>query len=165
MALSFLMLFIIVCAVMLMLWAGVALIQDKKYFTSAPKDVQEAIQPRKERFCGAHALGWTLMAVSALVILSTVVWAVLDGADRWFSFSQYFLRFLIILEGYKVWDIVFLDWFLLTKSRFYQHYFPEVEGCESLKHFGFNRSQQGIKLLVYPLVALALSGLCTVIFA
>ena len=57
----------ILCAVMMMaglfimLYAGVALIQDKRFFTSAPKEVQAAVQPRDERFPGAHALGWFLM--------------------------------------------------------------------------------------------------------
>lgn len=56
MGLTFLLLLIIVCGLMLMLWAGVAFVQDKKLFSSAPKDVQEAIQPREERFRGAHAI-------------------------------------------------------------------------------------------------------------
>lgn len=39
------MLCICIAGIMLMLYAGVALIQDKKYFTSAPKDIQAAINP------------------------------------------------------------------------------------------------------------------------
>lgn len=42
----------------LMILAAVALIQDKRMFTSAPRDIQEAIVPREqERFPGAHAAG------------------------------------------------------------------------------------------------------------
>ena len=26
-------------------------------------------------------------------------------------------------------DIVFFDWFILTRTRFFQHFFPETEGC------------------------------------
>lgn len=147
-----------------MLWAGVAFIQDKKYFTSAPKDVQAAIETRKERFKGAHAVGWILMAVAAVLVIGSVIIAIADGIRRGFSFGQFFLRFLILLEGYKVWDMIFLDWYLLTKSHFYQHYFPEVEGCESLKHTGFNRKSQAMKLcVIFPALSLALAGICTLI--
>ena len=34
----------------LLLWAAVALIQNKKFFTSAPKEAQAVIQPKEERF-------------------------------------------------------------------------------------------------------------------
>ena len=34
---------------LLMLWAGVALVQNKKFFTSAPKDIQAVIQEKPER--------------------------------------------------------------------------------------------------------------------
>lgn len=164
MKITFLLLLIIICGVFLMLWAGVAFIQNKKYFTSAPKDVQEAILPHKERFHGAHILGWILMAVAAILVIGSVIFGIIDGIKKDFSFLQFFFRFLILLEGYKVWDMIFLDWFLLTKSHFYQHYFPEVEGCESLKHTGFNRKSQIIKLcIIFPILALVLSGICTLI--
>lgn len=164
MRITFLLLLIIICGIFLMLWAGVAFIQDKKYFTSAPKDVQEAILPHEERFRGAHILGWILMIVAALLVIGAVIFAIVDGIYEKFSFVQFLLRFFILLEGYKVWDMIFLDCFLLTKSHFYQHYFPEVEGCESLKHFGFNLKSQMIKLcIIFPILALVLSGICTLI--
>lgn len=48
----------IMLAYFLILYAGVALIQDKRFFSSAPKENLDAIPDRKpERFRGAHALG------------------------------------------------------------------------------------------------------------
>ncbi len=46
----------------LLLWSGIALIQDKRYFTSAPKEIQDAVRPREERFPHAHALVFFLSA-------------------------------------------------------------------------------------------------------
>lgn len=60
---------IVMAGLFLMLIAGVAFIQDKKYFTSAPKDVQDAILPREERFKGAHILGWILIVISLVMML------------------------------------------------------------------------------------------------
>lgn len=62
---------IVLCAaITLMLLSAVAFIQDKKYFSSAPKEAQEVIKPRTEElFYGARAIGWTLIAVSMLMIV------------------------------------------------------------------------------------------------
>ena len=58
---------IVFCAaITLMLLSAVAFVQDKKYFSSAPKEAQEVIQPRtKELFYGARAMGWVLMIISS----------------------------------------------------------------------------------------------------
>ena len=42
----------------------------------------------------------------------------------------------------KAFDIIGLDYFLLTKTHFFQHYFPETEGCAGWQDFGYNRKQQ-----------------------
>ena len=46
-----------ILAILLMLYAAVALVQDKSLFGSAPKDIVDAIQHREERFKGARFLG------------------------------------------------------------------------------------------------------------
>ena len=49
---------IVFCAaISLMLLSIIAFIQDKKFFSSAPKEMQEVIKPReKELFYGGHLL-------------------------------------------------------------------------------------------------------------
>ena len=60
---------IVFCAaISLMLLSAVAFIQDKKFFSSAPKEAQEVVLPReKELFYGARVIGWTLMIFSFLI--------------------------------------------------------------------------------------------------
>lgn len=48
---------IMIVSLFVMLLAGVALIQDKRLFTSAPRDIQEVIHARNERFKGQHFIG------------------------------------------------------------------------------------------------------------
>ena len=55
-------------AYFLLLYAGVGILQDKRFFGSAPKENLAAIPDRKERFPGAHAIGWAL-AVLMYVLL------------------------------------------------------------------------------------------------
>ena len=115
-----------------MLLSAVAFIQDKKFFSSAPKEAQEAIIPRKEElFYGARAIGWTLMGFSFLMILGVGIVSIWDGFRSGYSFLQFFLRFVSIFTIYKIYDMICFDYFLLMKYRFFQYYFPEVEEAYS----------------------------------
>lgn len=147
-----------------MLFAAVAFIQDKRFFGTAPKDVQERVLIHEERFPGMHILGYVLCIAAIAVIAGSVIIAVWDGIMRDYGFLQFFIRFMIMLEGYKIWDMLFLDNYLLTKSNFFQHYYPEIGDCKGVKEFGFNFKEQLLKLIVvFPVVSLAAAGLCVLI--
>ena len=151
---------ILMATLFLMIFAAVALVQDKRLFTSAPKDIQAAITAHKERFPGARLLGWTLLILAVLAFPGAFLYGALDGLQRGYGFWQFFARFLTMLYLLKAFDIIFLDWFLLTKAHFYQHYFPETEGCAGYHQFGFNRKQQIGKLVLFPFIALLLAWIC-----
>ena len=152
---------IMMAALFLMLFAGVAFIQDKKYFTSAPKDIQEAIQPKEERFRGAHPLGGCLFTISILTFPVVLVYAGWDGVRHGFHFEMLFVRYLMMLLLLKAFDILVFDLFLLSNSHFYQHYYPETEGCAGFHQFGFNwKSHLAMILAAFP-VSLILAWICT----
>ena len=89
---------IVFCAaITLMLLSAVAFIQDKKFFSSAPKEAQEVLLQRdNELFCGARTIGWTLMVFSILMILGVGVVSIWDGFRNDFTFRQFFTRFVTI---------------------------------------------------------------------
>ena len=67
-------------AITLLLIAAVAFIQDKKFFSSAPKEALEVFVPRdRELFYGARAMGWVLLILGVLMILGVGVISVWDG--------------------------------------------------------------------------------------
>lgn len=153
---------VFIASISLMLYSAVALVQKKKLFSSAPKDVQAAIIEREhERFKGARVLGWVLIIISLLGIAGAFIFAAVNGVQNHFALWQFFIRFLLMLYIYKAFDIICFDWLLLTKSHFFQHYYPEIEGCESLEKFGFNRKSQIIKIVVFPFVSLLAAWICT----
>lgn len=155
---------VLMAGLFLMLYAGVALIQDRKYFTSAPQQIQDLLpQEIPERFPGAHALGWLLMGVSLVLMLGALLAAGRDGIRADFSFSQFFGRFLSMLWGLKAFDILFFDWVLLCHSGFYGHFFPQVRGKTGPWLFGFNRRSHLIQILLCLPAALLLALLCTFI--
>ncbi len=155
---------IVFCAaISLMLLAAVAFIQNKKFFSSAPKEAQAVIQPRtKELFYGARIIGWTLLGFSVLMILGVGVISIWDGFRSGFTFWQFFLRFVFIFTVYKIYDMVCFDYFLLMKFKFFQHYFPEVEPVFEGRKYGFNIKSQLVKLLViFPAACALAAWICT----
>lgn len=154
MVLSVVLALALICGIFLLLFSAVALIQDKRFFSSAPGDAFALIQEHPERFRGQHLLGWILAVVAAATVLGAVAYGVYDGVRNGFDFWQFFLRFVIMLDGYKIWDMLFLDRYLLVRSGFFEHYYPEVAHAQGMQQAGFNNKQQLLKLLVvFPAVS------------
>ena len=76
-----------------MLLSAVAFIQDKKFFSSAPKEIQAVIKERPEElFPGARAIGWVLFILSVLMAFGVVVFSTWDG----FNIKSQLLKLLVI---------------------------------------------------------------------
>ncbi len=146
-----------------MLLSAVAFIQDKRFFSSAPKEAQAVIQPRTEElFYGARIIGWTLTAFSLLMILGVGVISIWDGFRSGFTFCQFFLRFVLIFTVYKVYDMVCFDYFLLMKFKFFQHYYPETESVYIPRKTLIVK--WALVIIGNPIIAAALAGLIFPIF-
>lgn len=155
---------LVVCAaVSLMLVSGIAFIQNTRMFSSAPKEARDVLIPRdRELFYGARTIGWVLMTFSFLMILGAVSIAVWDGVRSGFTFRQFFLRLVTMFTIYKVYDMIFFDYFLLIKFHFFQHYYPEVESALTGRKYGFNLKSQLLKLfVVFPAVSALAAWICT----
>lgn len=163
MLLSVLLALIMIVGMVLLLFSAVALIQDRRFFTTAPKDIQEAVLDHPERFPGAHALGYALAVCGLALIAGAFVYGAYDGIRNGFSFWQLFLRFLVILYLWKAFDMICFDRLLLTRSHFFQHYYPETEGCAGYSQPDFNRKEQLIRIAAFPFVAALLAGIAVLI--
>lgn len=154
----------IMLAYFLILYAGVALIQDKRFFSSALKENLDAIPDRKpERFRGAHALGWGIGVFAILLFAAALILAAHDGVRNGFGFLQFFTRFLIILYCMEIYDIAFFDWVLLCHSNFFIHYYPELRGVTGPHQFGYNKRTHIMHFVIYIPVCAALALLCTLL--
>lgn len=118
----------IMAAYFLILYAGVAWIQDKRFFSSAPKENLAAIPDKKERFRGAHAIGWMIAVLAILLFVGAAALAIGDGIKNHFSYWQFLARFMILLYGMEIYDILFFDWVLLCHSNFFPRFYPELKG-------------------------------------
>ncbi|MCR5580458.1 MAG: hypothetical protein K6F66_02620 [Pseudobutyrivibrio sp.] len=147
----------------LLLFAGVALIQDKRLFSSAPKEVVDVIQPREERFKGAHILGWIIAVVAMILMIAPFIIGAINGIRLEYTFLQFFIRFFIMVLLIKVYDIVFFDWILLCNKglNFFPHYYPETRDVLNPSLFGFNKKSHIIQFVCYTVIAIVIAFVCT----
>ena len=140
----------------LMIWEATVTMPFATLAKNFPKDVQEKLKPRIENLplTPKRVIGGIVLVVLILAWLALFIVAGIDGKANGFGYWDYAARFLIIGMVVKVFDIVGLDFFLLTKTKFFQHYFPETEGCEGWKQFGYNRKQQTRQCIIIPICCL-----------
>ena len=126
------------------IWGVTVTLPTRLLAKNFPEDVQEKLKPRLESLpmSPKRALGWIILALFVAGYLALFVIGGIDGLKHGFTFGQFFLRFFTIGAVIKAFDIIALDWYLLTKTNFFQHYFPETEGCAGWQDFGYNRRQQ-----------------------
>ena len=148
-------------AYFLILYGVVGFIQDKRFFSSAPKENLEAIPDLKERFRGAHAIGWIIEVIALLMFIGAVVLGVWDGVKNDYGFLNFFARFLIMLYCMEIYDICFFDWVLLCHSNFFPHFYPELKGVVGPHMFGYNKKTHILHFIIYIPICAVVAWICT----
>ena len=166
MFITFLLSVMMMAGLFLMLLAGVGFIQQYKFFSSAPKEVRDAVPKTKpERFKGQHAIGWVMIVISFVLMGGAVVLGAWNGISNDFSFWQFYLRFFLMLILLKAFDVGFFDWVLLSNAgfNFFPHFYPECKSVLGRYLFGYNWKTHLLHVILFiPGVAL-LSWICTLI--
>lgn len=157
MLVSILAAILLMAAYFLVLYGGVGFIQDKRFFSSASKEILDAIPDKKERFRGAHIIGWIIEGIAVLLFLAAAVLAAWDGIRNGFGFFRFFGRYLIMLYCMELYDILFFNWFLLCHSNFFPHFYPELKGIVGPHMFGYNKRTHILHFLLYIPLCAALS--------
>jgi len=150
------------CALLfLMIWSATCFYPWTGLLRFFPKDIEEKARLHQPPFPAAPVIGWILMLLCALGFVGVIVYGGWDGVRKGFTFGQFFVRFLVMLFGMKAFDIIALDYFLITKTQFFQHYIPETKGCAGYHSFGYNRKEQFWRIVTLPFAALLTSWVCT----
>ena len=123
-----------------------------------------SVPDKKERFRGAHLIGWLIEAVAILLFAGAAVLGVWDGVRSAFGFLQFFGRFLVMLNCLEIYDILFFDWVLLCHSNFFPYFYPELKGIVGPHMFGYNKKQHILHFVAYIPACAAAAWLCTCLF-
>lgn len=151
----------VMAAYFLVLYGGVGFIQDKRFFSSAHKDILAVIPDKKKRFRGAHIIGWVIAVIAVLLFAGAAVLSIWDGIRNGFTFLKFFARFLVILYCMEIYDILFFDWVLLCHSNFFPHFYPEVKGIVGPHMFGYNKKAHLLHFVIYIPVCALIAWVCT----
>ena len=150
------------CALLfLMIWSATYFYPWTGLLRFFPKDIEEKARLHQPPFPAAPEIGWILMLLCALGFVGVIIYGGWDGVRKGFTFGQFLVRFLVILLGMKAFDIIVLDYILITKTQFFQHYIPETKGCAGYHSFGYNRKEQLKHILALPFAALLTAWVCT----
>lgn len=128
---------------------------------SMPEDIKEKILSMPELPKWRTILGYLGVSILALGVIGVLIAAGVLAVRENLSFAMIFARYLIILWGYKAFDIICLDWFLITKTRFFQNLFPITEHCEGYRQFGFNKKKQCVRVIAMPIISLVIAWILT----
>ena len=157
-----LILTLMMCALLfLMIWAATYFYPWEGLLRFFPKDIEEKARLHQPPFPAASVIGWIMMLLCALGFVGVIVYGGWDGVRKGFTFGQFLVRFLVILLGMKAFDIIVLDYILITKTQFFQHYIPETKGCAGYHSFGYNRKEQLWRIVTLPFAALLTAWICT----
>lgn len=151
----------VMAAYFLVLYGGVGFIQDKRFFSSAHKDILAVIPDKKERFRGAHIIGWVIAIIAVLLFAGAAALSIWDGIRNGFTFLKFFARFLVILYCMEIYDILFFDWVLLCHSDFFPHFYLEVKGIVGPHMFGYNKKAHLLHFVIYIPVCALIAWVCT----
>lgn len=156
MALSFFMLGTLLMLAVLIMAVGVKFL-IKIFIKFMPKDVQEKVSQMPDNPKRVTVSGMLLLIILMSAVVLLLVWAGVDAVNKNYGFGMIFLRFLILFDGYKIFDMIVFDWLLLVKSNIPQKLYPEIADCKVFHSYGYNLKSQIIKLFVFALIAAVLA--------
>ena len=155
---------VMMAGLLLMLWSAVGFVQEQRFFSSAPQEVLDVIQPKEKRFKGQHAVGWIMLVLSFALTGGAILYGGYDGVRNGFGLWQFFARFVTMLLLLKAFDILFFDWFLLYRSNFFSRYYPEVKAVLGPHLFGFNKKSHMVQTALIVVCSFAAALVCTLLF-
>ena len=66
----------------------------------------------------------------------------------------------LLLRSLRFLDIFFFDWFLLCRSTFFPHFYPEVKALLGPQLLGYNKKDHLIHVIAILVGSAVLVGLC-----
>ncbi len=129
----------------------------------APDDIKEMMKNIPDRAVWADILGVCIMIAGFVGVTAVFLWAIADTVKTELSFSSAFIRFFIITEGDKLFDIICFDYLMLTKLKLPARIYPETAGAKGYDNFGFNAKSQMAKLALFCGASIILAFILTVI--
>lgn len=144
----------------ILLLGTVGFVQNKKFFSSAPKEIKDAVTEKKERFKNQHILGYIMLVLAFVLLLSPVAYQIYYSIKNDIFYWFIVIRIIIMLFGLELFDIILFDYVLLCHSNFFPHYYPEVKNIVGPHLFGYNKWVHFRHFIIYVIAAFLIAWIC-----
>ena len=144
----------------ILLWGAVGFVQNKKFFSSAPKEIKDAVTKKKERFKHQHILGYIMLILAFILLLSPIGYQIYYSIKNDVFYWFIVIRIIIMLFGLELFDIILFDYVLLCHSNFFPHYYPEVKNIVGPHLFGYNKWVHFRHFIIYVITAFLIAWIC-----
>ena len=151
---------LMIADILIVILVGVGNLPAKVVMKTMPQELKEETKDHPNPPLWRMIIGFTAYILGVLFAIGIPVYAGYEGICRGYGFWEIFLRYMIILFGFKLFDVVVLDWWLITKTQFFQHFFPETRGSKGYKRFGFNKKEQVMQIVAFPCVCAVIAAVC-----
>ena len=127
-----------------------------------PQDIREAAKAHPDPPPGRKAIGYLLTALAAAGYAGLLFFLGAVGIRRGYGFWMLFGRYMLFLYGYKLFDILVQDQYVVITTKYFVQFYPETKECKSWNDRSFNTKNQIIRLIAFPFVC-ALTAWITLI--
>ena len=117
-----------------------------------PQDIREAAKAHPDPSLDRQIIGYLMTALAAAGYVGLLFFLGADGLRRSYGFWLLFGRFMLFLYGYKLFDILVQDQYIVITRKYYVKFYPETKGCKSWDDRSFNTKNQMIRLIAFPFV-------------
>ena len=93
-----------------------------------PQDIREAAKAHPDPSLGRQIIGYLMTALAAAGYVGLLFFLGADGLRRGYSFWLLFGRFMLFLYGYKLFDILVQDQYIVITRKYYVRFYPETKG-------------------------------------
>lgn len=107
---------LMIFAITFVIVIGVGTLPAKVVMKTMPKELQEETKNHPNPPLWKMIIGFTAYAIGIALALFVAIYAGYDAIKQNMGFMEIFIRYMIILCGFKIFDIVVLDWWLITKT-------------------------------------------------
>ena len=124
-----------------------------------PQDIRNAAKDHPDPPRERRILGYLLTAVLAIAYVGGVFLIGADALRHGCGFWRIFGRYMLFLYGYKIFDILVQDQYIVIKKKYFLRFFPETKDCKSWDDRSFNKDNQKKRLIVFPFVCALMAWL------
>lgn len=128
-----------------------------------PRDIREAAKAHPDPSIGKQMIGYLITALAASGYIGLLFFLGADGLRRGYGFWLLFGRYMLFLYGYKLFDILVQDQYIVITRKYFVKFYPETRGCKSWDDRSFNTKNQMIRLIAFPFVCALMAWITLII--